>query len=1041
MFNIYSIGDAAFFEQILIALAMIVGTNDFSQAAAIGMLIGVIILSLQNVFNPQAGLPYQQILVAWIIYAISFVPSTTVTIESAYDGEVRVVDNVPLGPAAVGALFSQLGYGLTSLYEQAFAATLPGAEVTSARFLDTLYIMNKLNHEMSGPSLSKALSKSSGSRDLRSSVYNYIRDCTMTKIDLMIMTHEEFKTRDIFSALPFIDKDFGTQMDLGEGLKDYDCEKGWNLLEEKIKTGLGSARFRGALQTVFNRDMSAEDMLQSVESAHDLLSGINSSANNMMFAMLVQPLYEAAASDRAAMLQVNNAAIQRNYQGAAEGSLFLTTVRPLLSFLEIFTYAFAPFMAFVLFFGAQGIAAVKKFLQIQIWIQLWLPIMAVLNLYVVMAATGELSALVNYDTEAAAFGSLAHVDTLQMKVGHYLGVAGRLGAAVPALALAVLFGGPVALSHLSGKLSGGDHFNEKNLAPDALERGALAKADTGIAIKNINGGTSSVGMNSTVANAYEWSASNMLASGAQSAQGSAIQAEQKAHLAIQDSFMNSLRSGREIGAMSEQQHNARMNNDKAYSSAYQILDSHAETKGWDDTQKRQAAEFAATEIGAGMSARMTSDKIGKALSALGDKALTIGAAGVIAGPATGGATAVGGAIVGTLGAGAKVVGMALQALPEIRGEVSGGVSQTARSVELAEQGINHGLQATLQKGLSWNENTSASAMEARMTAMRESMADTAGESGETRHSTGVTSALSTAETEAQEYRQTQAATTSVGSTQKRDMASAAQHLSSNGNEKANEFLAYYNTLMSGDAISDTAKDNIKAAVETHEKALGPGGGGMHGVMAKMLAVENASHFEGNHNAHAASVSAVATALGFATNVDAVEQLQTGTMATAANNEQLQTVPDINTPNATGANLTQEQREKLSGDHYDVNAAADRYRNEAYNAQNQVDNSTRAGASEDGYEPDALGRMTANHEQSPVIDRERVEGRADDAKRYADTLENIISVPARAAEWVMDNFDRIGMSADEAQELADDPSRAQAYLEDNRDMIAERVRNF
>ena len=36
-------------------------------------------------------------------------------------GAVRVVDNVPIGPAAVGSALSNVGYGVTRLMEQAFS--------------------------------------------------------------------------------------------------------------------------------------------------------------------------------------------------------------------------------------------------------------------------------------------------------------------------------------------------------------------------------------------------------------------------------------------------------------------------------------------------------------------------------------------------------------------------------------------------------------------------------------------------------------------------------------------------------------------------------------------------------------------------------------------------------------------------------------------------------------------------------------------------------------------------------------------------------
>ena len=43
-----------------------------------------------------------------------------VSIEDAYTGSVVVVDNVPLGPAVVGSVMSNMGYRTTRLFEQGF---------------------------------------------------------------------------------------------------------------------------------------------------------------------------------------------------------------------------------------------------------------------------------------------------------------------------------------------------------------------------------------------------------------------------------------------------------------------------------------------------------------------------------------------------------------------------------------------------------------------------------------------------------------------------------------------------------------------------------------------------------------------------------------------------------------------------------------------------------------------------------------------------------------------------------------------------------
>ncbi|EAZ2620997.1 conjugal transfer protein TraG, partial [Salmonella enterica] len=179
-FSIYSVGDAAFLEQIMIAVAMATGTGDFERMVSIGLLIGALIISFQSLFQGAKSWDLHQVFACWLVYAISFGAGVTVTIEDAYNGQVRVVDNVPVGPAAAGSIISSVGFGLTKLFEVAYS---PVASVTESKFMDSLELLSKLrNHEMES-----ALwtvwndSLGGGAVDMKKSLTNYISECTAIK--------------------------------------------------------------------------------------------------------------------------------------------------------------------------------------------------------------------------------------------------------------------------------------------------------------------------------------------------------------------------------------------------------------------------------------------------------------------------------------------------------------------------------------------------------------------------------------------------------------------------------------------------------------------------------------------------------------------------------------------------------------------------------------------------------------------------------------------------------------------------------------------
>ncbi len=136
--TIHSIGDAQFLSQVLNAVAMIIGTNDFVQLVSIGLLLGAIIVVLQGLFRGAREIPWHQLLLGWILYACMFVPTTTVIVEDAYTGKAYSVDNVPIGVAFAGSMISNVGYGITNLFETAYGDVRGISEGTFAEPLADL---------------------------------------------------------------------------------------------------------------------------------------------------------------------------------------------------------------------------------------------------------------------------------------------------------------------------------------------------------------------------------------------------------------------------------------------------------------------------------------------------------------------------------------------------------------------------------------------------------------------------------------------------------------------------------------------------------------------------------------------------------------------------------------------------------------------------------------------------------------------------------------------------------------------------------------
>ncbi|MFY0990941.1 conjugal transfer protein TraG N-terminal domain-containing protein [Halomonas sp. C05BenzN] len=479
MFTIYSIGDSAFLEQILIAISMITGTGDFEQMVAVGLLIGVLIMAFQSLFQGGQKIPFQQILVCWIIYACAFGPSTTVVVEDAYTGDARVVANVPVGVGAAGGIISNVGYSITRMFETGYGAIAPG--ITTTYFADALKLLNDARRSLADPEVFQAINEANGGGhvNVRQSITNYIQECTLLKIDRGEVSIDELMRTHITPAMRFNSAVYGTQLYDTPGNPNgsyYNCSDGHMVLEAMLDQ-LGDNQAQQAVATVLSRDPTFMSVSGQITDAMQALGIAASQAQNYMKTAIIEPLYYDAASgkyqemrDYTSAIMVNQAIQQRNTQWAAEQSMFMSIVRPMLTFIEGFVYAITPFMAFLIVLGGFGIKLVSKYGQMLLWTQLWMPVLSIVNLFLYMSASNEMA---SYSMDTMGLYSFYALDRSSDILESWIATGGMLAAATPILTLVLVTGSSYAMTSLAGRMQGADHVNERQSTPDMMTNGAV----------------------------------------------------------------------------------------------------------------------------------------------------------------------------------------------------------------------------------------------------------------------------------------------------------------------------------------------------------------------------------------------------------------------------------------------------------------------------------------------------------------------------------------------------------------------------------------
>ena len=526
-FDIYSIGESAFLEQVLNAVAMITGEDSFRDAVAIGMLLGVLLTAWQLLTGGgKGGVDISQIVVCLILYMCMFVPRATVVIEDAYTGAVRPVDNVPVGVAAVGSMLSSVGYGLTRLFEQGYAPVVPG--ITETQFADALKILNDVRRRAGEPKVFHAINvalgdgsmsnlqngTAGGSIDFRRSWYNYIKECSLKNIDLHRVSLDTMMNHSMIEALQFRSSIHRTllYMDTSNPYgTNMTCSDAYTLLVARTNEAFSTPTVKNAIaESAGIKLFEDDDLYTRLNTGVSALSTAGAAAveaQKYVMASVLDTVYAEAAQGRytdmrdfSSAAMVSQAIQQRNTQWASEQTMFLSTVRPMLALIEGFVYAVTPLMGFLIVMGAFGIKLVGKYIQMLIWIQLWMPVLAIINLYLYMAASAELAADAGATSGVAvaldSFYGLYRSDEI---LANWLATGGMLAAATPVLTLMLVTGSTYAWASLAQRMNGADHINEKIATPDAISNGPALNNLAMNSNTNV-GGTAGTGADSLLPN-------------------------------------------------------------------------------------------------------------------------------------------------------------------------------------------------------------------------------------------------------------------------------------------------------------------------------------------------------------------------------------------------------------------------------------------------------------------------------------------------------------------------------------------------------------
>jgi conjugal transfer mating pair stabilization protein TraG len=468
-YDILSIGDGEMLYEAFKGVAMIFGNNSLNKLINAGFVLGVLLISINYLTNQEFPLRYS--LIALLAYSVLFIPKATAIIEDVYTGEVRTVDDVPLGVVVPMSVISTMGVKMTEMFETAFS-TPAEASLLNNGYLNSLNTLIKLQHI----GLGTAGSDSSLSGSLGETLNAYIESCVMFDLerggsDAEVTIEGLQKSDDLLGALitSFVNIDILVKLpSSGAAGTQKNCKGAYQDIVNYMK----SSEFSEAL------DRYVSGLLGIQDPSHTAAETIDQAAVALDQAQIDSQTYMQNALLASYLKGGPVAFIQRqgkeqlNLQWASEQSMFNEIAQPLMAFVEIFTVAISPIVAFLTTLGPVGMTMLVRYVQMMIWISLWGPLMAVCNLYITIVTSRALKTIAeNAESNGSGLTAMINHDQLYGTLETWLSAGGMLASSVPALALMIVYGGSVAATNLSSKMMSGasSSVDPGRLRPDAYQ--------------------------------------------------------------------------------------------------------------------------------------------------------------------------------------------------------------------------------------------------------------------------------------------------------------------------------------------------------------------------------------------------------------------------------------------------------------------------------------------------------------------------------------------------------------------------------------------
>ncbi|MBS0349748.1 MAG: conjugal transfer protein TraG N-terminal domain-containing protein [Proteobacteria bacterium] len=468
-------GNGDILREIFNAIAASMGDSTFKTLIHLSILLAGTWAIGKLIFKRDLMVGVGWIGLYFMAFYVLFLPKATVNIIDRVQHNEVAVDNVPLGLAWLANVTTAIGDGLTQLMEQNFS--LPD----DLRYGQTGMVM-------ASNLVTAASTFQVTDPDFEKNLQGFIHQCVF--YDLLL---HKYSSQELFTApniWQFVTEKASPARAFLYNQTVVTCRDGVASLNQDWQTAITQAEDRYAARLFPEETNAKTQLLKYLPLSYSFLTDLSESASDLMQQNMMSNAVQSgllnwsAQTNAPAALEgyaFNKAQQQNRISNRTIGDMAAYWLPLLKNIFEGILYGSFVFI-FLLILFPFGLAVLRQYAYSLLWLQLWAPLYAIINLYVNFYAQHRSLGAITFSDGMHGL-VLATQSGLAQVNSDMAGLAGYISLSVPLIATSLVTGLHHALSHL-GQYVGGAVQSSATASAGEAAAGSFSLGNTSFSTHN-----------------------------------------------------------------------------------------------------------------------------------------------------------------------------------------------------------------------------------------------------------------------------------------------------------------------------------------------------------------------------------------------------------------------------------------------------------------------------------------------------------------------------------------------------------------------------